>query len=178
MFFFLESCWNLLVSLCLCRFCGNIILFLYLYVFHEPASRMSSQQKWVLSSISAVFTAAIMCQTEIELMEWVGMWAIKKKREVSCGFNKQRKNIISEEEGERKKEKREIKEQYRFGGKSRQTLRQLPSMSHVSAAVELPKTSSIFRGGMYTQASWKETITTNSAQHTSTKRGERTVTSI
>lgn len=31
------------------------------------------------------------------------MRAIKKKREVSCGFNKQRKNIISEDEGERER---------------------------------------------------------------------------
>lgn len=34
----------------------------------------------------------------------------------------------------------------------------------------LPKRGSIFRVGMYTEASWKETITTNSAQHAPTKR--------
>lgn len=43
------------------------------------------------------------------------------------------------------------------------------NMSHVST-VALPKEGSIFRGGMYTEASWKGTITTNTTWHTPTKR--------
>lgn len=45
-------------------------------------------------------------------------------------------------------------------------------LSHVTctSAAVLPKRASIFRVGMYTEASWKETITTNSSQHVPTKR--------
>lgn len=74
---------DFIISLCLCCFCSNPILFLYLCF--QPASRQCVQPTKWLSSISGVFPAAIICQAqrEREMVGWIGMQAIEKKTERS-----------------------------------------------------------------------------------------------